>query len=84
MHAENLAVATAAGRIQQPKVSSETAKRPAADVAEAPAAKRVAADAAEPPPPPPAPSTGGLSALQQMELFEQRLKGQKKKMKHCR
>ena len=78
LHAENLAPASAAGRVKQQLGRATSEKRPQDALgAVAPPAKRQAT--AAPAPMDPAP-TGSLSALQQMELFEKRLKVQSKRL----
>jgi hypothetical protein len=83
LHTDNLSAALAEGRVQQPRPEEAPpagAKRLAAVTASAeepPSKRRVA----EPPVPvEPAPSSGGMSALEQMELFEKRLKVQAKRL----
>ena len=77
MHADNLAAASKAGRIASGASSEvEPSKKRAAETSQPPKkSPRI-----EPAPDPvPAASSGGMSALEQMELFEKRLKVQAKR-----
>lgn len=69
LHAKNLAAATAAGRVQQPASDAEP---------HGAGTKRTAAAMSGEAPPATTGVSRGLSALQQMELFEKRLKTQRK------
>ena len=75
LHADNLASASAAGRVRAATSSTEssTGKRAAAGLSQPPAKRSAAPDSApplaEPQPVGGGASGGGLSTLQQMELF---------------